>query len=63
MMSAFDKANIGKIIGGHGDWFTAELLRLIAKSVAENRERLRIAFPEEVAAYESWFNPPMKGDL
>jgi hypothetical protein len=62
-MSNFDKANIGKIINGRGDWFTCELLRLIAKATPDNRAKLASAFPEEVAAYENWFNSPLKGDL
>ena len=53
-MSPFDKVNLGKIVGGYGDWFTAQLLRLIAKADDVNREKLRAGFPEEVAAYEVW---------
>ena len=50
----FDRKNIQLILEGHGDWFTAQLLRLIAKADNINRERLRVGFPEEVKAYESW---------
>lgn len=56
MISDFDRAHIGDIVAGGGDWFTAELLRLIAKADSNNRERLRSAFPEEVAAYEEWWS-------
>ena len=43
------------ILAGYGDWFSAQLLRLIAKADYNNRERLRTAFPEHVQAYEDWF--------
>lgn len=51
-MTDYDKTNAGKIIQGEGSWFTARLLRLIAKADSDNREKLRMGFPEEVAAYE-----------
>ena len=35
-----------------GDWFTSQLLRLIAKSDMPNRESIRLGFPDHVAAYE-----------
>ena len=41
-------------MGGYGDWFTSHLLRLIAKADKENRERIRLGFPDHVAAYERW---------
>lgn len=53
-LSEFDRNNLGRLILGDGDWFTARLLQLIHKSDAWNRARLRLAFPEEVAAYEEW---------
>ena len=37
------------------DWFSAELLRLIAKADTENRERIRYGFPDHVEAYERWY--------
>jgi len=54
MMSDFDKAHIGDIIAGHGDWFTAQLLRLCAKADQSNLDKLALAFPEEVKAYLDW---------
>lgn len=45
---------IADFLGGDGDWFTAKLVRLIAKADSENRERLRQGFPDEVAAYEDY---------
>ena len=39
---------------GRGDWHTAKLLALIAKSDLQNRERHRLGFPAEVEAYERW---------
>lgn len=54
--SEYDRAHVGEILGGRGDWFGAKLLRLIAKADSDNRERLRLAFPEHVNLYESWLN-------
>lgn len=54
MISAYDREHLRDLLLGHGDWFTAQLLRLIAKADRENREKLRLGFPEEVAAYEEW---------
>jgi hypothetical protein len=61
MLSPFDKAHIGEIIGerskleGMGDWFSAELLRLIAIADSANKEKLRKVYPEHVKAYEHWY--------
>lgn len=55
-LSPHDMANFDRIVRGYGDWFSAELVRLIAKADKENRERLRIAFPDHVEAYERWMN-------
>jgi len=55
-ISEFDKAHVGDILAGHGDWFSAKLLRLIAESDHDNREALREAYPGHVAAYEAWHN-------
>lgn len=37
------------------DWFSAELIRLIAKADLGNRERIRKGFPEHVSAFEDWY--------
>lgn len=53
--SPFDCENMSAIIGGKlGDWFSADLLRLIAKADKENRELLRKVYPNHVKAYEDW---------
>lgn len=52
MISEYDKVHIADILAGHGDWFTAELLRLCAKADFSNKEKLRKGFPDEVAAFE-----------
>lgn len=52
--SDFDVANIQRILSGEGDWWSAELLRLIAKSDRAHREALRLAAPLHVAAYEAF---------
>lgn len=54
MFSDYDRAHIGDLVAGDGDWATAHLLRLIAKADAEHRARIALGFPEEVAAYEAW---------
>lgn len=54
MISDYDRMHIGDLLAGHGDWFTAQLLRLCAKADADNLERIRQGFPEEVAAYLAW---------
>lgn len=53
-LSDFDRRNIGPIMAGEGDWFSAVLLRLIAKADLANRSRLRLVYPEHVQAYEEW---------
>lgn len=50
------KFEMERAMSGKGDWFTSHLLRLIAKADPVNRERLRMGFPDEVAAYERWLN-------
>lgn len=55
--SDFDVANMTEIItNDFGDWFSADLLRLIRHADSENREKLRLVYPEHVAAYEKWVN-------
>ncbi len=53
-MSQYDKDNLGDLLFGEGDWFTAKLLRLISKADSRNFEKLRLGFPEEVEALELW---------
>ena len=52
--SDFDLENFEDLLHGEGTWFHVWLARLIAKADSENLERLRVGFPEEVAAYERW---------
>ena len=55
-LSDFDRQHIEEIMSkGLGTWFSAELIRLIAKADTQNRERIRQAFPDHVAAYEDWY--------
>lgn len=56
MISDYDRTHIADILAGEGDWFTAHLIRLIPRADAKNREKLRLAFPEEVATFEKWSN-------
>lgn len=53
-LGSFDCQNIDYIMQGGGDWFTAQLLCLIQKADRQNRARLRLGFPEEVALVEQW---------
>ena len=59
-MTAYDRAKISEIIAGHGDWFTADLLRLIARADNKTRERLAIAFPDEVNEVIDYLSPDGK---
>lgn len=49
MLSQYDIDNCSKILLGEGDWFTAQLLRLIAKGDIYNRRLLSEVYPDEVA--------------
>ena len=53
-MGPWDREHLQEILLGHGDWFTARLIRLIARADPARKERLRLGFPEEVAAVEEW---------
>jgi hypothetical protein len=55
LISRYDVENIDKIMNGHGDWFTAELLRLCQKADPENLQRIRMGFPDVVSLFESWY--------
>jgi hypothetical protein len=55
MLSKYDIDNVENILRGDGDWFSAQLLRLIAKADEINRERIRKGFPNHVALYEAWY--------
>jgi hypothetical protein len=50
----YDRAHMADILQGKGDWFSAQLIRLIAKSDFENKARIRLAFPDHVLAFEQW---------
>lgn len=52
--SKFDHEHINAIMAGHGDWFSAELLRFLPKADPLNLERFRVMFPEHVALFEHW---------
>lgn len=53
-LSDYDRENIGNIIAGEGDWFTAQLIRLVVKADPLNRLFLALGFPEVVGAVEEW---------
>lgn len=50
MLSEFDKANIDRILAGHGDWFTAHLIRYIGATDYEGRQAVARGFSNEVKA-------------
>jgi hypothetical protein len=56
MISDHDRTHIYEILKGHGDWFSAQLIRLIEHADTNNRELLRKAFPEHVDAFEAWYH-------
>jgi hypothetical protein len=61
-LSQHDLEDVGAAIAGDATNFTTMLLRMIAKSDPVNRERLRLAYPEAVEAWEKWQrSPPQKG--
>lgn len=53
-ISEFDRTHVELAMAG--DWWSSEMLRLIAKSDLPHRELLRLVFPSHVAAYEAWHN-------
>lgn len=66
-ISKYDKENIGEILSGQGDWFTANLLRVISTADQNNRKKLYQGFPEEVDAICVFqtghpFEPKKNGD-
>jgi hypothetical protein len=55
MLSNYDIEHVESILRGDGDWFSAQLLRLIAKADDFNKERIRKGFPNHVALWEAWY--------
>lgn len=53
-ISDYDRENINEIMEGHGDWFSAQLLRLLQKADLGTREQVRRGFPDHVRLYEEW---------
>lgn len=61
-LSKYDRKNFEAILFGEGDWFTAQLIRLVAKADLSNRDLLRKGFPAEVSA-EEWQRRPYSPSL
>lgn len=59
-LSSFDIDRLGHILAGEGDWFSADLLRLIAKADPQNRAALRTIYPQHVEAFEKWSRTPAR---
>ena len=53
-LSDFDRSNVGEILAGHGDWWSADMLRLIKRSDRDHRNLLRRVVPVHVWAVEQW---------
>lgn len=54
-LSQFDRENVNAIMQDpRKDWFTAQLMRLIAKADSHHRALLAKGFPEEVALVEQY---------
>jgi hypothetical protein len=53
-ISEFDREHVELAMAG--DWWSSDLLRLLAKSDRAHLERLRLVFPSHVAAFEAWHN-------
>ena len=62
MLSDFDRNHIREILGDTNDreytWFTACLMRVIAKADPCTRRRFQMSFPEEVALVEGALPSP-----
>lgn len=60
-MNVYDLKSVFE--SGHGDWFTAHLLRLIAKADFCNKAKLAVVFPVEVRAVDIYqHDTPYKED-
>jgi lactam utilization protein B len=53
-MTDFDRQHVAEILAGEGTWFTAHLFRLISKADKDNRKRIALGFPAEVAAVNNY---------
>ena len=53
-MSIYDETHIAEILQGEGTWFSAHLMRLIARSDKNNRAKLALGFPKEVDAINEY---------
>lgn len=53
-ITEFDISNMDSIMSGEHSWFTAQLLRLMAKADLDNLSRLASVFPEEFVEFCMW---------
>jgi len=60
-ISEHDRLNVEEVMA-NGDWWSADMLRLIAKSDIMHRMLLSVVFPSHVLAYEDWHSPPDRVD-
>ena len=63
-LSDYDKAHVGDILAGQGDWFSARLLRalndLLPYADEMNEYKLRSTWPEECGVLTAHYNMPSK---
>jgi len=53
----FDRQHVEQIMRSESmDWFAARVIRLCGHADEYNLERLRLAFPEHVEAFEDWYH-------
>jgi capsular polysaccharide biosynthesis protein len=59
-LSEFDRTHVEHILNNPKDttWWSADMIRLIAKSDPQRKALLAQIVPSYVAAYEAWFHNP-----
>ena len=64
-LSDYDRAHVGNILDGQGDWFTARLLRaldtLLPHADDRNEMILRSTWPEECGVLTAHYNNRRRG--
>lgn len=55
VFSPHDIDSAEAIMLGYGDWYSAQLMRLIRKADPTHRNKLRLAYPDEVRFVELKF--------
>jgi hypothetical protein len=53
-VSEYDRAHMGEIMMGEGDWFSAHLFRLMHRCDPTNFAKLQQVYPEHAQVYLDW---------